>query len=217
MVSTAKGKFLSDPKYAFTFEAYANGMPAPNILRKEVDIAQPAPLLFRNPEFSRTEVVKACAHTIVAAAIDYWKHTIELKKEAQVERVKRVRIFNPLHVFGNNIPVCDTEALRILKLPQHPQIILQIEVMKPKSKRCTRLLLTPSSHWWKERMGRGRALLTCRIGERQTVQNYQQSPTCCVQCSLTHPTLAHMSVALASSTKLSMTIRSRLTPTTCSH
>jgi hypothetical protein len=127
MVSSAKGKFLSDPKYAFTFEAYANGMPAPNILPKEVDIAQPAPLLFRNPEFSRTEVVKACAHTIVAAAIDYWKHTIEVKKEAQVERVKRVRIFNPLHVFGNNIPVCDTEALRILKLPQHPQIILQIE------------------------------------------------------------------------------------------
>jgi hypothetical protein len=26
---------------------------------------------------------------------------------------------------------------------------------------------------------------------RQTVQNYQHSPTCCVQCSLTHPTLDH--------------------------
>ena len=86
-VSTAKGKFLSDPKYAFTLEAYANGIPAPNILPKEVDIAQPAPLLFTNPEFSRTEVVKACSHTIVAPAIDYWKHTIEVKEGAQVEQV----------------------------------------------------------------------------------------------------------------------------------
>jgi hypothetical protein len=160
-VSTAEGKFLSDPKYSFTFEAYANGIPAPNILPKEVDIAQPAPLLFTNPKFSRTEVVKACAHTIVAPPIE----------EAQVERVKRVRIFNPLHVFGNNISVSDTELLRILYLSQHPQIILQIEVMNPKSQRRTRLLLTPSSHWWKERMARGRTLLTCRIGGRQTVQN----------------------------------------------
>ena len=32
---TLKGKFLSDPKFAFTLEAYANGTPAPNILPKE--------------------------------------------------------------------------------------------------------------------------------------------------------------------------------------
>ena len=34
-VSTLKGKFLSDPKFVFTLEAYANGTPAPNILPKE--------------------------------------------------------------------------------------------------------------------------------------------------------------------------------------
>ena len=34
-VCTLKGKFLSDPKFAFTLEAYANGTPAPNILPKE--------------------------------------------------------------------------------------------------------------------------------------------------------------------------------------
>ena len=34
-------------------------------------------------------------HTIVAPAIDYWKHTIEVKKGAQVERMKRVRILRP--------------------------------------------------------------------------------------------------------------------------
>ena len=34
---TFKGKFLSDPKFAFTLEAYANGTPAPNILPKEAN------------------------------------------------------------------------------------------------------------------------------------------------------------------------------------
>ena len=33
--STLKGKFLSDPEFAFTLEAYANDTPAPNILPKE--------------------------------------------------------------------------------------------------------------------------------------------------------------------------------------
>ena len=36
-VCTLKGKFLSDPKFAFTLEAYANGTPAPNILPKEAN------------------------------------------------------------------------------------------------------------------------------------------------------------------------------------
>jgi hypothetical protein len=30
-------------------------------------------------------VSKAHAHTVVAPAIDYWKHTIEVKKGSQVE------------------------------------------------------------------------------------------------------------------------------------
>jgi len=74
-------------------------------------------------------------------------------------------------------------------------------------------LLTPS----RERMARGWTRLTCWIGGRQTVQNYQHSPTCCVQCSLNHPTHAHLSVSLASSMQLSMTIRRSLTPTTYSY
>jgi hypothetical protein len=39
-------------------------------------------------------------------------------------------IFNPLYVLGNKISVSDIEGLKILKLSQHPQIFLQIEVMK---------------------------------------------------------------------------------------
>ena len=54
------GKFLSDTKYVvlcvttsnvkadFTLEVYANDTPAPNILPKEVDIAQAAPFLLTN-------------------------------------------------------------------------------------------------------------------------------------------------------------------------
>ena len=66
-------------------------------------------------------------------------------------------------------------------------------------------------------MTRGRTLLTYRIGGSQTVQIYQHSPTCCVQCSLPHTTLAHLSVSLPSSIQLSMPIRSRLTLTTYSY
>jgi hypothetical protein len=65
-----KGKFLSDPKYDFKLEAYANDTPAPNILPEEVDIAQSALFLLTAPEFPSTEVVKPYAHTIVAPAID---------------------------------------------------------------------------------------------------------------------------------------------------
>jgi hypothetical protein len=59
--------------------------------------------------------VKAYAHTIFPPAIDYWKHTIEVKKGAQVERMKRTHIFNPMHVLVNKISVSDIEGLKILK------------------------------------------------------------------------------------------------------
>jgi hypothetical protein len=55
-------------------------------------------------------MVKAYVHTVVDPAVDYWKHTIEVKKGAQVERMKRVRIFNPLHVLTNKIWVSDIEG-----------------------------------------------------------------------------------------------------------
>jgi hypothetical protein len=43
------------------------------------------PFLLTNPDFSKTEVVKAYTHTVVIPAIDYWKHTIDVKKGVQVE------------------------------------------------------------------------------------------------------------------------------------
>ena len=144
--------------------------------------------------------------------------------------------FQPAACLGQHlkISVSDTKDRRYSSYRNWlspPQIILQIEVMKadtitwrdvPDSCR-----LHQGIHWWKERMARGKkgwqgeghfwhvGLVTG--GRRQTVKNYQHSPMCCVLCSLTHPTLAHLSVSLASSIQLSMTIRSRLTPTTCSY
>ena len=44
--STLNGKFLSDPKFALRLEAYSNDTPDPNILPKEVDIAQATPIIF---------------------------------------------------------------------------------------------------------------------------------------------------------------------------
>ena len=78
----------------------------------------------------------------------------------------------------------------------------------------SRPFLTPSSHSRKGRITRGRKLSSYLIGGSQTVKHYQHSRTCCVKCSPTHPTLAHLSVPLASSSQLTMTIRRSLAPTT---
>ncbi len=61
--SASMGKFLTDTQYAFTLEPYVNGTPAPTLVTKEVDMSVAAPFLLINPDFSKTEVVKAYAHT----------------------------------------------------------------------------------------------------------------------------------------------------------
>ena len=62
--------------------------------------------------------------------MDYWKQTIEGKKGDQLERMKVVRIFNPLHVLGNKMSVSDIDELKIFKFYEHPEIRPQIELMK---------------------------------------------------------------------------------------
>jgi hypothetical protein len=63
--SVSMGKFLTDTQYTFTLEPYVNGTPAPTLVTKEVDMTVTAPFLLVNPDFSKTEVVKVYAHTIV--------------------------------------------------------------------------------------------------------------------------------------------------------
>ena len=128
--SADMGKFLSDVQYSFTLEPYPNGTPAQTVVTKEVDMTVETPFLLTNPDFSKTEVVKTYVHTIVVPAMDYWKQTIEGKKGDQLERMKTVRIFNPLHVLDNKILESDIDGLKIFKLYEHPDIRAQIEVMK---------------------------------------------------------------------------------------
>ncbi len=53
--SAASGKFLSDAKYAFNLEAYANGTPAPTVVTKEVNVTVAGPFLFAKPDFSKNK------------------------------------------------------------------------------------------------------------------------------------------------------------------
>ena len=101
-------------------------------------------------------MVKTYAHTIVVPEMDYWKQTIEGKKGDQLERMKVVRIFNPLHVLGNKISESDIDGFKKFKFYDHPEK--------------------------KGRMVRGRTLSTYLIGGSQTVQRCQDSRTCSVQC-----------------------------------
>ena len=44
-------------------------------------------------DFSKTEVVKVYVHTIVTPTMDYWKQTIEGKKGTHLEHMKTVFFF----------------------------------------------------------------------------------------------------------------------------
>ena len=101
---------------------YADGTPAPTVVTKEVDMTETAPFLLTESDFSKTEVVKTYVHTIVATAMDCWKQTIEVKKGSQLERMKTVSIFNPMHVLGNKISESYIDGLKIFKFYEHPDI-----------------------------------------------------------------------------------------------
>ena len=61
-------------------------------------------------------------HIVVAPAIDYWKVTMDIKKGAEVARFKVARIFNPLHVLGNQFSVADIDNLKFFRVSEYPLI-----------------------------------------------------------------------------------------------
>ena len=69
-------------------------------MTKEADMALAAPFLLARPDFSKTEVVKAYAYSIVPPAMDYWKQTIEGKKETHLEHMKTVFFFLNIFLFS---------------------------------------------------------------------------------------------------------------------
>jgi hypothetical protein len=128
--SVRGGKALTESQYSFQLEPYENGAPAPTQSQPEVSVADASPFLPTKPDFSKMDVVKAYAHTIVAPAFDYWIKTIDIKKGDEVACFKAARILNPLHVVVNKISVAEIDNLNLFKLSEHPQIGPHIEGMK---------------------------------------------------------------------------------------
>jgi hypothetical protein len=128
--SVRGGKALTESQYSFQLEPYENGAPAPTLLQQEVPVSDASPFLLTDPDFSKMDVVKAYAHTIVAPAIDYWIKTIDVKKGDEVAHFKEARTFNPLHVMVNKISVADIDNLNLFRLSEHPQIGTHIQGMK---------------------------------------------------------------------------------------
>ena len=53
-----------------------------------------------------------------------------MARKGLLARMKTLCTFNLLHALGNKISVSDIDGLKTLKLYEHPEIRLQIEVMK---------------------------------------------------------------------------------------
>ena len=71
--------------------------------------------------------------------------------------------------------------LKIFKLYEHPEIRPQIEVMKPEVMKYQ--ILAGSIKSFEERNdSKGKDTFDLLIGGSQTVQHYQDSRTCYVQC-----------------------------------
>ena len=161
-------------------------------MTKEVDMVVESPFLLAKPDFSKTEVVKSYVHTIVVPVMDYWKQTIEVKKGDQLERMKTVRIFNPMYVLDNKISESDIDGLKIFKFYEHPDIRVQ----------------------WKSNCGSlpGFMYVLCAV--------LTNSPNSCPSECLFNTTYnddTTSSILTTSSIRLTMTIRSRLTPTTLNY
>ena len=62
---------LNPSHFLFQLELYENGAPAPTLLQKEVAVSDAAPFLLTKPDFSKMQVVKEYARTVVSPAIDY--------------------------------------------------------------------------------------------------------------------------------------------------
>ncbi len=150
-----------------------------------------------------------------ARCIVGWMKTVSCE-EVEILLVMwiQVRIFIPIHILDNKVSVSDIDGLKIFKLYEHPEIRPQIEVMKTEVIKYQ--TLADSIKSFEERKD---------INGKDTFDlsdwwkaNYETLPKWihvrCVQCWPTHPNLVLLRVSLVSSMRLTMTIRSRHTPTT---
>ena len=129
--------------HGLRLEAFDNGDPPPTINGP----AEPAPAaaddtpaetdeapvsdthLLAKADFKDIRYLMAVARTVVAPAAKYFEISMEGKRGAQLERMKAVRFFNPLHVLASGVVTeTDIDGLSVLRLHKHPKIAPAIEV-----------------------------------------------------------------------------------------
>ena len=117
----------------------------------------------------------------MAPAIDYWKVTMDIKKGAEVACFKVARIFNPLHVLGNQISVADIDSLKFFRLSEHPLIRPHIEGMKSELIKYHALVksIKPLDQ---RKDAKGKDTLCCLIGGGATLESFLTLHLCCAQC-----------------------------------
>ena len=152
--ATAQAAVKELLKHGFRLECFDDGSPPPSISvvaatpapepqpAQEPTPAQGTPVsdvhLLAAPDFTDIKYLEALARAVVSPAAKYFVDTMEGKRGGQLERMKTVRFFNPLHVLASgSVTEAHIEGLSIWRLSKHPKIAPMIEV-----RACT----APSSH-----------------------------------------------------------------------
>ena len=82
-----------------------------------------APFVLAAPDFTNVEHLKVLVERMVRPAAEYFKKSMEGKRGTQLQRMKAVRFFNPMHVHANGpVTVADIDGLSVLRFSREPDI-----------------------------------------------------------------------------------------------
>ena len=88
-----------------------------------------APFLLAAPDFANVDYLKVLVERIVKPAAEFFKTSVEGKRGPQLQRMKTVRFFNPMHVHANGpVTVADIDGLSLLRLSREADIQKAIQV-----------------------------------------------------------------------------------------
>ena len=88
-----------------------------------------APFVLAAPDFTNVEHLKVLVERMVRPAAEYFKTSMEGKRGTQLQRMKAVRFFNPMHVHANGpVTVADIDGLSLLRLSREADIQKAIQV-----------------------------------------------------------------------------------------
>ncbi len=211
------GKFLSDTQYVFALEPYTDGTPAPtgnccDKLWQLLFIDYSCGSSFFIGYSLTLQKQRWSRHTLSPLLLLLWITGNRQSKSRDGLSWSEWRqcIFStiPWMSWGTRARCLTSMGWRYSSSMSTQRFVCRLKRWKPHS--CgTRIWLTPSSHSRKGRIVRARTHSTCLMGGNQTLERYQDSRTCCVQCWPTHPILVHLNVSLSSSIQPTMTITLR--------